>query len=42
MLKLQHIGNIYNFGFIVDFLFLNHFGESMYDLPLLILILLES
>ena len=29
-------------GFIVDFLSFSHFGESMYDPPLFILILLKS
>ena len=29
-------------GFIVDFLFFNHCGESIYDPPLFMLILLKS
>ena len=45
MLKLQHIENIYNHYFLDLLLisyFFYHFGESIYDPPLIKLILLKS
>ena len=37
----KHLKSLF-FGFIVDFLSFSHFGESMYDPPLLMLILFKS